>query len=104
MFVGWVKARILRAATHQSSRRNEVSYVLFPLLGVRGGGARPLRHIFGNDARIETRDCAVGQPIPDLVHAEQWNAEIAAERESLPVRAERHHRAVDFTIARIDDV
>ena len=45
-------------------------------------------------ATTDRSSCAIalsGRPVPDLVHAEQGNAEIAAQRQLLAVPAHRHH-------------
>src|SRR5262245_15163825 len=76
-----------------------------------GGGSWPCgsrrgasRQIFGNDRAIELPHGAVRQALPHLVHAKEWNAEIAPHGQYLPVGAQRHHRAVDGAIARIEDI
>ena len=42
--------------------------------------------------------------MPDFIHAEKWNAEIAAHRQRLAVGAHRHHRVVHLAVSGIDDV
>src|SRR5215471_11692104 len=80
--------------------------LLFLRLGV--GAALAARrhisgHVFGDHGAVELRHRALGQALPDLVHAKERNAEIAAQRERLAIGTECHDRAVDLAVARIDD-
>src|SRR5579885_3298538 len=66
---------------------------------LRGAGRTLLRrllaaavavgNVFGLNGRIELGQRGVGQAIPHLVFAEQWNAEIAAHRQLVAARTDR---------------
>ena len=62
------------------------------------------RQIFCDDRGIDLRHRRIRQPGPDLVLAEQRDAEIAAHRQRLPVGAQRHLGLVDLAVARIEHV
>ena len=62
------------------------------------------RQIFGDEDRVELFKRTVRQPIPDVVATEQLKAEVAANGKRLPIGADRHDRAVDVPVARIEDV
>ena len=79
-------ARRLRRGSRRLHRR-----------GLRG-------EIFCDHRRIERGDLGVGQPLPDLILAEQREPHIAAHGQRLAVRAQRHLRLVDFAVARIEHV
>src|SRR4051812_44368668 len=65
---------------------------------------RPAPEIFGNDGGIDLGDGAIGQAGPGLVAAEQRDADIAAQRQGLPIRAQGHLGAVDLAVAGIEHV
>src|SRR3569623_553499 len=78
------------------------------LLRLRGRGlllkrSELVRHVAGQDLRIDGGHGLLRQALPDLVHAEQRNAEIAAHGERLPVGGERHLGAVDLAVPRSED-
>src|SRR6476659_2249818 len=75
-----------------------------PLYGgrLRRGGMR--WEIFCHDGGIDLGDGAVRQSDPCLVPAEQRNADIAAQGQGLPIRAQGHHGAVDLAVAGIEHV
>ena len=66
--------------------------------------ARTVRHVFRDHGRVDRGDGVVRQAVPDLVHPEQRDAEIAADGEHLSVTAEIHLRAIHGAVARIEDV
>ena len=66
------------------------------------GGLRG--EIFGNDGGIDLGDGAIGQAGPGLVAAERRDADIAAQRQGLPIRAQGHLGAVDLSVAGIEHV
>src|SRR6516162_1801888 len=74
--------------------------------GLRLGGLRRAlrRNVFGNDCRIEVAHGGVRQAMPDFVHAEQRDAEIAAHRQGLAIGAQGHNGVVDFAVAWVDDL
>ena len=61
----------------------------------------PIRHQVWR--HLVLRHHVVGKPLPHLVLAEQFNAEIAAQSELLAVRAQRHFGMIDLAVARIED-
>src|SRR5580698_530544 len=62
------------------------------------------RQIFCDNGRIELGHGCIRQPVPDLILAEQGDAEIAAHRERLTVRTEGHLGVVDLAVARIKEI
>src|ERR1700743_2262321 len=60
--------------------------------------------IFCDDGGIDLGDSAVRQTRPSLIAAEQRNADIAAQRQGLPVRAQGHLGVVDLAVAGIEHV
>jgi hypothetical protein len=63
-----------------------------------------IRFVFRKYGRIQSFDLLVGSPLPDFVLSEQRDAEIAAHRKGLTIRAQRHPGVVDAAIARIEDI
>ena len=55
-----------------------------------------LRPVFGEHAWIDRADRQIRQSLPHFVHSEQWNAEIAAHGERMPVRAQCHLGVIDL--------
>ncbi len=53
---------------------------------------------------IDLRQRRIRQAGPDLILAEQRDAEIAAHRQRLPIGAQRHLGLVDLAVARIEHV
>ena len=75
-----------------------------PHRGYRANRRGLPRQIFGNDDRVEPFKRAVRQSIPDIVATEELKAEITANAKRLSVGTDRHDRAVDAPVARIEDV
>ena len=76
--------------------------------GLRTGGrlhrSGLRRQIFCDDGGIDLRHRRIRQTGPDLILAEQRDAEIAAHRQRLSVGTERHLGLVDLAVARIEHV
>ena len=68
------------------------------------GRRRRVWQIFGDDRGIELLQVAVGQVRPGLVHAEQGDSHITADRERLAIGAQPHQCVIDAAVARIEDV
>src|SRR6266581_8943115 len=108
-------ARHARRSTLLARRYLEryVELYVRALLGLRLGTVRAAlarcptlsgRRILVDHGPVELRHRALGQALPDLIHAQQRNAEVAAHGQRLAVRAQRHDGVVDLAIARIENV